>query len=172
MNWEALGAIGEIVGAIAVVVTLGYLAVQIRQNTRTVRASTNHALTVQRNEANYRFGLDPSAAALLLRGARDRDQLDFEERYRHRLLMRAVIGTFEDVYVQFCEGLCDEETWENTKVVLRPVVSEPGFLAWWKKDGEIFKSSFRTEIEALARGARAAEVDGSKPKQARESGLP
>jgi hypothetical protein len=30
MNWEALGAIGEIVGAIAVVVTIGYLAVQIR----------------------------------------------------------------------------------------------------------------------------------------------
>ena len=30
MNWEALGAIGEIVGAVAVVVTLGYLAVQIR----------------------------------------------------------------------------------------------------------------------------------------------
>ena len=36
MNWEALGAIGEIVGAIAVVLTLGYLAVQMRQNTRVV----------------------------------------------------------------------------------------------------------------------------------------
>jgi hypothetical protein len=30
MNWEALGAIGEIVGAVAVIVTLRYLAVQIR----------------------------------------------------------------------------------------------------------------------------------------------
>ena len=33
MNWEAIGAIGEVLGAAAVVVTLGYLAVQIRQNT-------------------------------------------------------------------------------------------------------------------------------------------
>ena len=40
MNWEALGAIGEIVGAVAVIATLGYLAVQIRQNTRSVRAAT------------------------------------------------------------------------------------------------------------------------------------
>jgi hypothetical protein len=39
MNWEALGAIGETVGAVAVVVTLGYLAVQIRRNTRWLRAS-------------------------------------------------------------------------------------------------------------------------------------
>jgi len=31
MNWEALGAIGETVGAIAVVLALGYLAVKMRE---------------------------------------------------------------------------------------------------------------------------------------------
>ena len=39
MNWDAIGAIGEILGAIGVIVTLGYLAVQIRQNTRSSRVS-------------------------------------------------------------------------------------------------------------------------------------
>jgi len=39
MNWEALGAIGEIVGAVAVVLTLGYLALQIRQSRRVIRRS-------------------------------------------------------------------------------------------------------------------------------------
>ena len=34
MDWEAVGAVGEIVGAVAVVATLAYLAVQVRQNTR------------------------------------------------------------------------------------------------------------------------------------------
>ena len=38
MNWEAIGAIGEVVGAAAVVVTLGYLAVQIRANTAALKA--------------------------------------------------------------------------------------------------------------------------------------
>jgi hypothetical protein len=33
MNWEAIGAIGEVLGALVVVITIGYLAVQIRQNT-------------------------------------------------------------------------------------------------------------------------------------------
>ena len=45
MNWEALGAIGEIVGAVAVIATLGYLAVQIRQNTRALKASTHQSLS-------------------------------------------------------------------------------------------------------------------------------
>ena len=34
MNWEAIGAVGEIIGALAVVLTLAYLAIQVRQNTR------------------------------------------------------------------------------------------------------------------------------------------
>ena len=34
MNWEAIGAVGEVLGAGAVMITLGYLAVQIRQSTQ------------------------------------------------------------------------------------------------------------------------------------------
>ena len=44
MNWDAVGAIGEIIGAVAVVATLYYLALQIRENTartRQVEANTN-----------------------------------------------------------------------------------------------------------------------------------
>lgn len=37
MNWDALGAIGEMLGAIGVIATLLYLSVQIRQNTRAIR---------------------------------------------------------------------------------------------------------------------------------------
>lgn len=36
MNWDAIGAIGEVVGALAVVISLVYLALQIRQNSRQV----------------------------------------------------------------------------------------------------------------------------------------
>ena len=44
MNWEAIGAVGEVFGALGVIATLGYLAVQIRQNTKTVRTSTYQAV--------------------------------------------------------------------------------------------------------------------------------
>ena len=45
INWDALGAIGEVAGAIGVVATLVYLAVQIRQNTQVTRASTAQQMT-------------------------------------------------------------------------------------------------------------------------------
>ena len=45
MNWDALGAIGEIVGALGVIATLAYLAVQVRQNTGAIRGATLNAVT-------------------------------------------------------------------------------------------------------------------------------
>lgn len=45
MNWNAIGAIGEILGALAVAISLLYLAVQIRQNSRTVKGASVHNIT-------------------------------------------------------------------------------------------------------------------------------
>jgi hypothetical protein len=40
MNWEAIGAVGEAIGAFGVILTLGYLALQIRQNTRSLKSAS------------------------------------------------------------------------------------------------------------------------------------
>jgi len=54
MNWEAIGAIGEIVGAMAVVASLVYLATQIRQSTKVARSATRNAIA----ESAQRLGQD------------------------------------------------------------------------------------------------------------------
>ena len=63
MNWDAAGAIGEIVGAIAVVITLAYLAKQQIQTNRVAqadlqrgifyRAALNHDVTLSSDEAAH-----------------------------------------------------------------------------------------------------------------------
>ncbi len=153
MNWDAIGALAELFGAVGVIATLAFLARQIQQNTRALRASTHHGIIQERNELNFRFGLDPSATELLLRGSRNRDDLDFHEQYRNTLLMRATFGASEDTYVQYREGMCDSETWKLTKALLRPTMKSPGFSAWWERHREFFRAEFRSEIDALLRAA-------------------
>ena len=53
MNWEAIGAIGELVGAVGVIATLAYLAVQIRQNSQAVRSSTRSDIAKTQMEINF-----------------------------------------------------------------------------------------------------------------------
>ena len=156
MNWDAVGALAEVFGAIGVIITLVFLARQIKQNTSAVRASTNHALTQQRNDLNVKFGLDPVAAGLLLRGSRSFKDLDFNERYRHMLLMRAVVGICEDTFVQYSEGMCGSEPWESTKIVLGPIASAPTFATWWDENRTIFLPNFRDEVDAICAAAQQA----------------
>ena len=58
MNWEALGAIGEIIGAAAVFATLFYLAAQIKMQSRQLEKSNDHAraqTSVQINDQVMNF---------------------------------------------------------------------------------------------------------------------
>ncbi len=83
MNWEAIGAIGELLGAVAVVLTLAYLAVQVRQNsenlnqnTRAVIAATEVAGGEQVLQGQLPVAENAELAEILLAGSEDYHALD------------------------------------------------------------------------------------------------
>jgi len=55
MNWDAIGALAEAIGAIAVIVTLVYLAIQLRQNTRAIERSTERGVFDDANDWMYKI---------------------------------------------------------------------------------------------------------------------
>jgi hypothetical protein len=59
VNWTAIGAIGEILGAAGVIITLIYLARQVRQNTRATRLSTSHSIASAARDWNRPLLADP-----------------------------------------------------------------------------------------------------------------
>ena len=75
MNWEALAAIGEILGATAVLVTIAYLAVQVRQNTASVATATWESVLTGFNEINVAVANNPELADVVTRGMYDPDSL-------------------------------------------------------------------------------------------------
>ena len=81
LNWEAIGAIGEVVGGVAVIATLLYLAAQIRQNAQSVRNTASLSVNEGLAEINRRVSNDPEFAELWLRGLKDyRGLTDVERR--------------------------------------------------------------------------------------------
>ena len=81
MNWDAIGAIGEIVGATGVIVTLIYLAVQIRQNTSATNR-TNVRNVLESNNSALSSLLDESVSEIFVRGLKSLEGLNEVERYR------------------------------------------------------------------------------------------
>lgn len=148
MTLSDLGSLGEFVGSIAVVLSLLYLAFQIRQNTKSVRASTHHGMVESSNALAFRLS-DADAARIILKGGRANDDLTPEEKFRFSMLMRASFGFYEEAYHQFWEGLLERDVWESRARTLSEVFDQPGVTDWWKKNRHYFSTRFRDAVDEL-----------------------
>lgn len=112
MNWEAIGAVGEILGALAVVLSLFYLALQIRTQNRESKLSAVHEIKVGARESMSIFGRS-DLADLLSRGRHGMGEFSEAERIQ---LISAIQGTFmvwEDAYYQYLHGRLEEDLWHS-----------------------------------------------------------
>ena len=131
MTLEDLGNIGEFVAALGVIISLVYLATQIRQNTRAVRSSASQAITDARADFLKSISDDPEVAGMFFTGLSDRDALDPVERYRFDSMLNRLSATMENYHYQNRQGAMDPEQWTRMRVVLRLLLSTPGGQAWW-----------------------------------------
>ena len=102
MNWEAIGAIGEIAGAIAVVVTLVYFAMQLRQYATGLQSATFHTTMQEFNQINV-AQLDPTLADLFDRGMNNPDSLTSTENYQFVWIARVYVNIWENMYQQYLQ---------------------------------------------------------------------
>lgn len=124
MNWDAIGAIGEMVGAGAVVITLAVLTVQIRQSAKAARAQTK--LDVNRNVATYLLAQTQTntlARVWVKAGKQGYDALDPEEEFVLRGFAGAIVITFRGAYEQFRVGTISMEEWEGYRTELRSILT-------------------------------------------------
>ena len=150
MTLEDLGNIGEFVGAIAVVVSLLYLAMQIRQNTRTVRTSTYQAVLDASLRVNENVLLDPALSRIFQVGRRDPAQLDEEELARFRVLVGQHLGLYEALHLQHRQGAIDDDFYSGRLDALRRLIVQPGIRATWDRRGKAYYArSFAALVDGL-----------------------
>jgi len=106
MNWDALGALAEMIGATAVLITLIYLAIQIRQTKELARSQTYHMAIEQMVAAAMR----PEIGLLFESQHRD---LTEEEQGQLTSPLMAVLYSHEIMYHLWRKGQVDDALWQN-----------------------------------------------------------
>jgi len=145
MNWNAIAAISELVGAIGVMVTLVYLAVQIRGSTRVVSAQSRHAISdfvlriaIFRAENADRLAKLESGAELT-----DGDRL-FQHWSHVQLLLHA------ETYFHHHElGLMPDAHWRGYVRYMTGYMQSPGFREVWDDIGPGFSEDFARWVDTL-----------------------
>jgi len=137
VNWEAIGAIGEILGAAAVVLSLIYLAAQIRQNTRQVEEQCrtqrqNSILGARSSFTEWRSLViqDPTIAGVWAKGNRGLELLDQNERTQLDFLLVDFFWAHATIWIQMKEGLVDESLWDMSRSNVA-IYAGPGVRVWW-----------------------------------------
>lgn len=165
MNWEAIGAIGEVLGALGMIVSLAYLAIQIRLNTQQIRQNIEVSRVASYNQAQEQTWQSPlamsqstevvrSLAKLVEQGP---DALTVEETIR----LDAILGTFfhgiDSLFKLYEKGLVDPENWENIFANQMEWWSNPHMMAYLRaRPGPISKRLFASIEKRFADQERAA----------------
>ena len=144
---DAIGNIGEFIGGIAVVVTLIYLASQIRQNTRSVRVSAFQA--AQRDLADLldRLSGDPELIRIYFDGNSDFESFSQADRRRYATFMAAFMRRYETLIYQTRLGNIDPIQWEGVRENLREAFQGAGARAWWEGARSHFNPDLREFVQ-------------------------
>lgn len=138
MNWEAIIAVAEVVGAIAVVLSLIYVATQIKQNTEASRAQSINQINGQYGALMSQIATNGELARIY-RKATDGEDLNPDESVRYTAYLSAFFAFVEEIFLLHRSGIYEENLGEGDAVeFLGPTVmrllASPAAVRWWKEE--------------------------------------
>lgn len=148
MSWEAIGAIAESLGAVGVILTLGYLAFQLRQNTQALKLNAEQ----QAVQENINLTLETATSDLpeiIIRGSSDLTQLNEEEMAKFGFWANGAIRAWQHQHQLFTQGNLSAESWESSENMIKTFFGTPGFRQYWSARNSTFTQSFRTFMNDL-----------------------
>jgi hypothetical protein len=148
MNWEAIGAISQIIGTVLVGITLIYLALQLRQNTSSLKSSTFLAMSTLMGSTMEVFATHADLAPLLIKAQTGLDGLSTAERARFGFLMMMACRRVETVVVQRHLGFIDPELTDGFERSALSVLGSAGARQWWETSKSAFSNVFSAWIDA------------------------
>ena len=114
MNWEAVGAIGEVVGGLGVIVTLIYLSLQVRASTVASRVESKLAASQMYGDFIGKLIENPEINDVFVRGRKDFGSLEPEDNHRFSNMALQSFSLFSAGYFQYSHGTLNESDWYET----------------------------------------------------------
>jgi len=147
MKLEKLSALAELVSAIAIVATLGYLAVETQQNTAAVQASVRQAML----EGDLELIRQLLDYPLLFTKRSGDAELTDEDLVRIHAFVLGIIRSRENQWLQYQNGVIDERSWRTYRSAILGALSSDFTRSWWRNRanrGE-FDEGFITTVNKL-----------------------
>jgi hypothetical protein len=155
-----LASIGELLGGIGVILSLLYLAFQLRDQSRGLRSESYGRSLDRLARMQERFAEDSDLARIYNMGLADPEGLSVEERIRFTWVCTELFGAFEYMHYQQMQGDLPEEIWHRWRETIKFWLTFPGMRVWWHCKPSPFSTEFSSFVEDCIREGYQPEHPG------------
>jgi len=153
VNWDAVGAVAELIGALGVVVSLAYLAVQVRSNTRSSQAATYQSMTLGVLDMNREIFANPELASFLERARTTDEPFDPVEQRRWGAYCSTHFRYWDNIFHQHHLGSLRESEFRSLISIARFHLRSERFRQSWREMRTMYDDPFRSYMDELAEAA-------------------
>ena len=158
MNWEAINAIAQAIGAFGVVASLWYLAVQVHRSTRVAKIAAQDSAASALRDVTKPYMENAELARIWQIGLENLSALSPEDQSRFFHAAYQFLKAFETIHFHHVHGVMDEQIWQGWCGLLQHYIASPGMEHYWKLRQDLFSARFQKFIRELDRPAERRTV--------------
>jgi hypothetical protein len=149
MSLGEWASVASLVSAVAFVISVIYVSIQIRNNTRAVRASAFQQVVDSFAGISLDIAKDSNLVNLYLRASRDFASLSDVERTQYSLMLLSFLRRAENVFFQTEIHLLQSDHWSGIRESIRAIVDPTGARECWSTIKSRLNPEFRAFIDRL-----------------------
>jgi hypothetical protein len=135
MNWDAIGAVGELLGSILVLLTLVYLAIQTRSINKQSKAEARYTFVASMGEINLNIAQNPQTASVWRRGLDSVETLSEDERMQFIMYMGQYTNFWSVMHQLKLDGTLPATQWLVVKNDILSILGSDGGKFFWEHGG-------------------------------------
>ena len=148
MSLSDLASLGGFVSGLAVLVSLVYLALQVRQTERNQQSSIRQARSIRTSERLMGI-LEPSVGEAMMKGIRGVEDLSDIELFQMTIFCRSSFYDMEDAFYQHRDGLLSDSAFKIFAINMTNPIRSIGTRAQWRLQRHTYGPEFVAWLDKL-----------------------
>src|SRR4051795_18885 len=151
MNWDAIVAISQLVAAVAVILSLVFVGLQIKQNTRALQRTEHNSTMEQWTVIRMAIAKHRDIAELMTAGLQGERPLDAADQLRLEQMLQENAWAAFHIWDRTQRGIFPKGTFEATGgALLNTLLKTPTGAEWWRKAKHVgFHPGFVADVDAV-----------------------
>ena len=141
--------LAEIIGALAVVVSLVYVGIQVNDSAGAVRSSAANDVNVALQTWYMEVGADQQTSTIVYRGLMSEQALPEEKEFQFLMMLHGFFLGAQNSYLMAVEGTIDEELVDSLTVVIIGINNLPGMKRYWRQRKSYLHAGFAEWVEQI-----------------------